>query len=553
MSIKVVSVKAIRAIEAAVDAGGLTYAMMMQNAGHAVARRVVEILKDEADFRPDPRVTVLVGPGNNGGDGLVAGLALARTGTVQVRFYLLKNRDGSDDNFRAVQEAGLFVALAEHDHDFRVLRNMVASADIVLDALFGVGVKLPLRPDVAKLMRQVTQALNDEQLPETDAESFMTPASRYVDLTPRRKPLVIAVDCPSGMDCDTGAVDNQAIRADETITFIAAKPGLFEFPGAGLVGELLVAPIGIDPKLLQLKDEKRYVPDIPVIRGMLPARPVNANKGTYGKTLIVAGSADYSGAAGLAARAAYRAGTGLVTVAAPEVVINRLSGHLLEPTWLCLPDEAGFLKREAAEILAEKAPNYDALLLGSGWGTKATTGEMLSAFLEVVSKSDKLPPLVIDADGLNLLSKLDSWWTLLPKNTVITPHPGEMGRLVGISTADILAKRWELAQRKATEWQVVLVLKGAHTLVAAPDGFLAVLPFKTDALATAGTGDVLAGLIAALLAQGCKPFEAAVVGGYLHGLAGQMWGRRLGTTRSVVAGDIPDALHLAFRAIEKAK
>lgn len=551
MSIKVVSVEAIRAIEAAADASGVTYATMMKNAGHAVAQRVSEILAEQSDERPDLHITVLVGPGNNGGDGLVAGLAVARTGIAQVRFYLLKNRDGSDDNFRAVQEAGLFVALAEHDHDFRVLRNMVASADVVIDALFGIGVQLPLRSESAKILRNVIQALNDKQLPETDVEAFLTPAVVEFGTLVRRRPLVIAVDCPSGIDCDTGAVDNNALPADETVTFIAAKPGLFEFPGAAMVGQLHIAPIGIDADLPMLRREQHIVMDAATARTMLPIRSVNANKGTYGKALIVAGSADYTGAAGLAALAAYRAGAGLVTVAAPAAVINRLSGELFEPTWLTLPDADGFLVREAGEVVAKKSGEYDALLLGSGWGQRANTADMLTMFLKASMETDNLSSLVIDADGLNLLSQIDSWWKLLPKNTVITPHPGEMGRLAKLSTADVLAKRWELVQRKASEWQVILVLKGAHTLVAMPDGFVAVLPFKTDALATAGTGDVLAGIIASLLAQGCKPFEAAALGGYVHGLAGLLAGRRKHSNRSVIAGDIADSLGHAFRVLEK--
>jgi len=567
--IKVVSVEKMRAIETAADAGGLSYDTMMQNAGGAVARRVLQILAG----RPDPRVTVLVGSGNNGGDGLVAGRVIAQQEGTQVRFYLLKSRDESDRNFKAVRDAGLFIASAEDDRDFRVLRNMVASADVVVDALFGIGVYLPLKADVAKVMRNVSQALNDQQRPEHPEGTTITPALPETMAVAR--PYVVAVDCPSGLNCDTGEIDKNAISADETVTFIAAKPGLFEFPGAAAVGNTHVATLGISPDLPELKTELRALIDGEFVRRLLPSRSPNANKGTFGKALIIAGSLNYTGAPGLSALAAYRVGTGLVTVGAPAPVVSILSSHSLEPTWLLLPHDMGVLASGTATVVLEEMGQYDSLLLGPGWGREQTTREFLTDLLQTshqsgkqrahrpigfvegqsqseVSKGDpaKLPPLVIDADGLNLLSEIDQRWTLLPEGSIITPHPGEMGRLAKMETRDILANRWDVASSKAAEWKVNLVLKGAHTLIAAPDGRIAVLPFKTDALATAGTGDVLAGMITGFLAQGLSPYEAAVIGGYAHGLAGILAAKKLGTTRSVIAGDVVDAIAEALSIIE---
>ncbi len=568
--LKVVSVEKMRQIEAATDAGGLSYSTMMQHAGHAVGSRVLSILAD----RSHAKVTVLVGPGNNGGDGLVAGAAIAQQIGIQVRFYLLKARPDDDANFKAVRDAGLFVAIADDDRDFRVLRNMIASADVVIDALFGIGIKLPFRADVAKVLRNAKQALDDDQLPIYSEGRVITPT--FPEKVSRSRPYVVAVDCPSGLDCDSGELDKNAFPADETVTFIAAKPGLFTFPGAAAVGQLHIATIGVPADLPDLNGEKIFVVDADYVRQTLPERPTDSNKGTFGKALVVAGSSNYVGAAGLSSISAYRTGTGLVTVGAPVPVVAALTAQFLEPTWLFLPHDMGVLSAAAAPIVYKEVESYDALLLGPGWGRETTTGDMLTRLLEKTSDQSKtsaphsigfvapqateqseekkdhpLPPLVIDADALNLLSEIENWWTLLPERTIITPHPGEMGRLAKMETKEVIADRWKIAVKKAAEWNVVLVLKGAHTLIAEPDGRLAVLPFKTDALATAGTGDVLAGTITGFLAQGLKPFEAAVVGSYIHGLAGEWAGMRLGNTRSVIAGDVMNAISEALTQLTK--
>lgn len=568
--IKVLTVEQVRAVEAAADAAGLTYDAMMQAAGRAVAKRVLGYLGSLADAR----VTVLVGPGNNGGDGLVAGRIVAEESSALVRFYLLKARDDGDTNYKAVRDAGLFIAEVENDHDLRVLRNMVASADVVIDALFGIGVRLPLKGDAAKILRGVRQALNDAQQPEPDASRILTPTQ--VETVPRaQRPFVVAVDCPSGLDADTGELDAHAFAADGTVTFIAAKPGLLQFPGAGAMGELHVATIGVPDDLPEMKVDAPVLADAQFIRSMLPARTADANKGTYGKALVVAGSVNYVGAPGLAARAAYRVGAGLVTVGAPHPVVAALCGHLLEPTWLLLPHDLGVLAESAAPLIRQELSRYDALLLGPGWGREQATRDMLVKLLERTAQSRRVqrpigfmsgggegtvgdnarddaafPPLVVDADGLNLLSEIESWWTLLPANTIITPHPGEMGRLAKLETADVQKQRFDIARAKAAEWNVVLLLKGAHTVVAEPGGRLAALPFKTDALATAGTGDVLAGAIIGLLAQGLKPFDAAVVGAYLHGLAGLQAAKNWGSTRPVMAGDVLETLGHTFWLLE---
>ncbi len=236
----------------------------------------------------------------------------------------------------------------------------------------------------------------------------------------------------------------------------------------------------------------------------------------------------------------------------------------------------GVLTEKAAEIVRGEINGYSALLMGPGWGREETTREFLIAMLNPVGQEEKrhrigfaptssdqkqgnesahdaaLPPLVIDADGLNLLSEVDEWWKIVPPNTVLTPHPGEMARLTGLTRDEVNAQRIPLTQRKAAEWQCVVVLKGAFTVIAAPDGRTVILPFAVPALATAGTGDILAGAIVGLLAQNLEPFHAAVAAGYLHGLAGRMIAEEMGTARSVVAHDVLNTLAEAMSIVEHA-
>lgn len=564
MTIKILTVEAMRQAEAAADAAGYSYAAMMNDAGRAAASRALELITD----RPEAKVTILVGAGNNGGDGLVAGRYIAQERPdVQVRFYLLTNRD--DDNFKAVQEMGLFIAYAADDHDNRVLRNMVASADLVLDALFGIGVRLPIKDAALRVLRGTQQALNERATARRSSPLNDPTQGNQVERPSRT--YVLAIDCPSGLNCDTGELDKNALTADETVTFIAAKPGLLEFPGATAVGRLHVAPLEMPENIDVLDKAAETLLDNDTVRDLLPERPADGHKGTFGKVMVVAGSINYTGAPGLSAMSAYRAGAGLVTVAAPGPVVSVLAGKFLEPTWLLLPHDLGVIGSTAAKVVKDELATYKSLLIGPGMGRESITRDMLRDLLgtkstaqrrvigfgltntsieEETTTSHPLPPLVIDADGLNLLSEIENWSSLLPKDTILTPHPGEMARLCGNETADVQRNRRKLALEKAAQWNAIVVLKGAHTLVASPDGKLAVSPVKTDALAHAGTGDVLAGLIAGLLAQGLNPFAAAQVGVYVHGIAGLLAERRVGSGRSVLAGDVSEAIPQAFAAIE---
>lgn len=566
---KIVTTDEMRALEKATDKGGHSYADMMEMAGRAVAMRAKTLLAG----LDAPRVVILVGPGNNGGDGLVAGRVLREEFPEStVNALLLKPRDAKKDPvYAAAEKAGVNIVSAETDANssFRTLKKLIAEADVVIDALFGTSVRLPLEGDVVRLLNAANRTLEARRKPASPSP-LTTPAAAYPNSASERPVTVIAVDLPTGLNPDTGELDKAALFADETVTFGAAKPGLLTFPGAEAVGLLHVADIGMPADLPELARAPLLI-DAHEVGARLPQRPRNSHKGTFGKTMIVAGSLNYTGAAYLAAAGAYRSGAGLVTVAAPQVIMPILASLLPEATWLLLPHDLGVLNEAAVKVLRPELDGYSALLLGPGFGREETTGEFLRELLspteerrpartigfsrivdqedEAEEKSTPLPPVVIDADGLNLLAEIEDWPTLLPPNSVLTPHPGEFGRLTGLETDEVQANRLDLAREKAAEWNAIVVLKGAFTAIAAPDGRLAVSPFASAALARAGTGDVLSGMIAGLIGQGVEPFDAALCAVWLHGAAGERAAALATTTAATVAGDLlehlPHAIHLA--------
>lgn len=533
---KLVSTQEMRQIEEAANASGLTYEAMMENAGKAAALAARGLLS-----HPVSHILVLVGPGNNGGDGLVAARYLHAWGH-RVAIYIWKREQEADSNLQKVQDLDIPITRAEQDAEFETLDALVQDADVVLDALLGTGVEGNLRGDLPTLLSRVSEGLTPRPKKRT-APSFrlLTPTGPSLGgaswkISPASDgPLVVAVDTPSGLNCDTGQVDEHTLHANLTVTFAAPKPGLFLFPGAARVGELLVADIGIDPQ---------FVADVPLcvatpdyVGKTLPERPLNAHKGSFGKALIVAGSTNYVGAPCLASEAAYRVGAGLVTLAAANVIYSSVTAKLTEATFLVLPDDMGALTPAALPLIAEQAEDYDVLLVGPGLGTDQKTGAFVKTLLKgetqvrrpslgfevsepEAEKTFTPPSLVIDADALNLMADKGEWWKALPKGSVITPHPGEMARLLHCEIGDIESDRIGTAVNTAEKWGCTVVLKGAYTVVASPTGEATVIPFANPALATAGTGDVLAGAITGLMAQGLSGYEAAVCGAYVHGLAG---------------------------------
>jgi ADP-dependent NAD(P)H-hydrate dehydratase / NAD(P)H-hydrate epimerase len=295
------------------------------------------------------------------------------------------------------------------------------------------------------------------------------------------------------------------------------------------------------------------------VAALLPERPLESHKGTFGTALIAAGSVNYTGAAVLAGEAAYRVGAGLVTLAVPAPLHGVLAGHFPEATWVLLPHEAGRVSENASDVLSKNFEQASALLLGPGIGIETTTKVFLEnmlagrsaqkkaaariGFVHVEAEPEKetennLPPMVIDADGLKLLAQIRDWAAKLPPLSILTPHPGEMSVLTGLSKEEIQEDRQNIALKFAKEWGHVLVLKGAFTVIASPEGRLTMIPVASPALARAGTGDVLAGLIVGLRAQCLEAFDAAVAGAWIHAQAGLYAADDLGTAASVLAGDV---------------
>jgi len=529
---KLVTVSQMQAIEKEADASGLTYDQMMENAGQGLADIILGLYVGDVESE----AVGLVGPGNNGGDTLVALSTLAAQGW-KARAYLVKRK--KDDLVKRFLEAGGEVLSKENP--FEQLAEAIGTADVLLDGIFGTGIKLPLKKDVTELLSEVNDILDGSD----------------------ESPFIIAVDCPSGVDCDSGEVADETIAADLTVTMAAVKLGMLKLPAFEYVGELKVVDIGLPADLPSLKDLQTEVADEDSVSALLPERPLDSHKGTFGTALIAAGSVNYTGAVLLAGEAAYRVGAGLVTLAVPAPLHGALAGRFPEATWVLLPHEMGVISGNASEVFAKNLERATALLIGPGFGTEDTTKEFIENLLKgkVTSKrsssrigfvrqesekkeeeNSQLPPMVFDADGLKLLAKISDWHKLLPAPAILTPHPGEMEVLTGFSKEEIQENRQEIASKYAKEWGHVVILKGAFTVIAAPDGRTTIIPVASPALARAGTGDVLAGLIVGLRAQGLEAFEAAVAGAWIHAQAGLYAADNLGTTASVLAGDVLDSV-----------
>ncbi|HEX4715755.1 MAG TPA: NAD(P)H-hydrate dehydratase [Ktedonobacteraceae bacterium] len=505
----IVTVEEMRELEARAEREyGMTSAILMENAGKSAA----ELLAREARKRQPvsgQEFLLLIGPGNNGGDGLVIARYLEQWGGL-VSLYRWKEQ-----------------RLTIHGEDVPAARTaerleaMIGSASYILDAILGTGRSRPLPDDMRALLQRVRA--------ERDKRETLR---------------LVAIDLPTGLNADSGEVDPGAIAVDLTITLACPKQGFFFFPGRAYLGQLMVGSIGLPPELESNLSSEMLTATL--TRQLLPARPLESNKGTFGKVMLLCGSPAYPGSAFLAGNAAARVGAGLITLAVSEQMLPIYASSFHEATFLILPsEEEKSLKR--VDTLMEGLKGYRALLIGPGLGQSPYTREVILHVLERLRAlpDEERPRLVIDADGLNNLSALERWWTLLPRETIITPHPGEMGRLCGgLKVSGGAIERLELARQKAREWQVTLLLKGACTIIAqASDSgnTRTRINWKANsAMATAGTGDVLAGMITGLLAQGMQPFDAASAAVYLHATAGERVSDKIGQAGLLAAELLPE-------------
>jgi NAD(P)H-hydrate epimerase len=542
---KYVSTAEMLAVEKEADANGLTYEMMMEHAGVGLAEQVAAKCSDQKDGG----VLGLVGSGNNGGDTLVALAKMVEWGWHATAYIVRERPSGDPLVERLIANGGLVLDIGD-DPKLVKLKSALTEHSVLMDGVLGTGIKLPLRGKVKEVLGKTKGLL-----------------SNLIE-----KPIVIAVDCPSGVDCDTGEASPHSLTADFTVTMAAIKRGLLEFPANDLIGELILVGIGLeddDQRSQTWQGIRRRVANSDWIRNKLPVRKRDAHKGTFGTALIVAGSVNYTGAVLLAGKAAYRSGVGLVTLGVPSPLHSALAGHIPEATWLLLPHEIGVIDNSASEVVLKNLEKVTGMLLGPGFGMEETTKEFLAdllaasphsgkasiGFVSAMSKAStyekrELPPLIVDADGLKLLSKIPEWPEKLPRPAILTPHPGEMSVLTGLEVSEIQNARIETAEKFAKEWGHVLVLKGANTVIANPDGVTIVIPVANPALARAGSGDVLAGIITGLRAQGLNAFEAAVSGSWIHAQSGIKSAEIMGTTSSVLAGDLLKSMNVVIQELE---
>jgi NAD(P)H-hydrate epimerase len=475
---------------------GVTVDQLMENAGRAVAA----VAADVAGGTYGRRVLVACGKGNNGGDGLVAARYLERQGMRATAILLAEPdafRDEAGANLRRFRRAGGRVRPFDPPGFGRELRR----SDIVVDAIFGTGFRgQPEGPH-----RQAIEAMNDAEAP------------------------VVAVDIPSGVEGETGAVRGVAVLAEATVTFGAPKPGIVFFPGAAHAGIPHVVDIGFPPDLVT---SQLWLMERPDAARLLPRREPETHKRTAGVVMAVAGSRAMTGAAALVAGAAYRAGAGLVSLAVPRGILPVVEGLIREATFVPLDEtEEGTVAESAWEALAERLQGSDAVALGPGLTTHPSTAALVRRLV-----GESPAPLVVDADALNAFATENADLAARRSDAVLTPHAGEFARLTGVASREVAEDRVALARKAAAEFGSTVLLKGSRTVVADPDGRAVISPTGGPFLATGGTGDVLTGVVAAFLAAGVATADAAALGAYVHGLAGRIAAREIGP--GVVASDV---------------
>ena len=503
-----------RGADAAAIRAGTPSGELMENAADAIVAAI-------GDAYPDwRRAAVVCGPGNNGGDGLAVARLLAQRG-VRVSLFTLADpgRYGGDPaaNLARARAAGLSPVSLAAPGGFGKLARALEEADGVVDALFGTGLARPLTGPARRAVRAMAGAARP----------------------------VVAADVPSGLASDSSVPAGESVRANLTVALGAPKPCHLLPPASGRCGRVLVADIGIPRAELERRARRFWLAEESDIRTLLPPRVLDTHKGDFGRLAIVAGSRGKAGAAALAARGALRGGAGLVTVFCASSIESAIVGALPEAMTFALPEREGALAEEGAPLLLRRLEEFDAAVFGPGLGTAPGTVALLERVLA------RAPiPAVVDADGLNAFAGRPAFFGRGGAPRVLTPHPGEAGRLLGRSARDIQKDRLGAARLLARRARAVALLKGAHTLIAAPAGEVAANPTGTPLLATAGSGDVLSGLIGALLAGGLTPREAAVAGAWLHGAAAERLAASLGDA-GLLAHEVADAVPRVRAALQR--
>ncbi len=489
--------------------------LLMENAGRAVAQEACQIL---AGQEAAGRILIFAGRGNNAGDAFVAARHLHQKGFDVRLFLLYKPEELQGDtqvNWQILRKLGLRYQLVLGERDLHVVKIALLNACLVIDGIFGTGFHSPM----AELAKNTIELINTSDKP------------------------VLAIDLPSGLLADTGMVPSVAIKAQKTVTFVSPKLGLVLENALPYVGELKVADICLPEETFDRLSSWRQLSDEDLVRRYLLPRPLDAHKGKFGHVLIVGGSKKMPGAPVLAARGALRAGAGLVTIAMPESICKCVMEQLPEAMLLPLPEgENGEISSFATEAIIEAAAGK-IVAIGPGLGRFTETAVLIK---EMVSR---LPcPVILDADALYVLKEESNLIAKINQPVILTPHPGEAATLLQVDTEVVQKDRLRAAETLARDWQAITLLKGHRTIIAMPEGRIFVNPTGNPAMAAGGSGDVLTGCIAALLAQGLAPGLAAAIGAYLHGMAGDIAAQKLAGA-GVLARDLADCLPEARKRI----
>ena len=510
---KVVTAQEMRQIDQqTIEQIGIPGAVLMEHAGSAVVR----VLREH--FPECQHIGIVVGKGNNGGDGLVVARHLAHVGQPIQIFLVSPPESFAGDaltNLRIAQNLDLPITPILSEDELGRLKSQLTLSDLIVDSIFGTG----LRGGVHGFIGTVIECINGSGKP------------------------VIAIDLPSGLSADTGIAEGACIQASYTVTMGLPKRGNLIHPGAGLTGQLEVADIGFPSSVIADQNVRINWTRPSDAARILPPRPTHSHKGTYGRVFVAAASTGMTGAAALTSAGALRVGTGLVTLGAPKSLNSILEVKLTEVMTLPLQETAeGSLALEAKTDIIETIEQSKSILaIGPGLSQHPETVALVHSLIR-----ESETPIVIDADGINALSKSREILSSLSPQTVLTPHPGEMARLIGGTVETLERDRIGIAQQFAQTHNVTLVLKGAPTVIAGENGEVWINSTGNAGMATGGMGDVLTGLIAGLMAQKISPFDAAVLGVYLHGLAGDIVAESIGM-HGLMAGDVLDNIPKAIK------
>jgi hydroxyethylthiazole kinase-like uncharacterized protein yjeF len=515
--LKVLNAEQMRNVDSyTINSIGIPGVVLMENAGRAV----VDAMEDFFEGDGPMRVAVFCGKGNNGGDGFVIARHLAARGHDPVIILLTQMEQLQGDaliNAEIAEKIGLEIrevpgqeALSSLDYDPR-------DFEVIVDAIFGTGLNSAVRGHYLGAI----DLINSSGVP------------------------VVAVDIPSGLSSDSGELMGPAIEADLTVTFAYPKLGLILAPASTICGEVVVADISIPESAEGIEMQTYLITDDLVSALHLP-REKDSHKGTYGHLLVVAGAPGKAGAAAMVGKSALRAGSGLVTVGVSADILNTVDSMAMETMTTPLASEAGLLTVDALDSILEALRDKTSLALGPGMGTEEKTCELVK---ELVARVEV--PMVLDADAVNAFAGNSAELKSDLADIVITPHPGEMARLLGIKTEEVQRDRIEIARELAKENNIIVVLKGYRTIIASPEGEVFINMTGNPGMATAGSGDVLTGLIGSYLGmKDLTPLEAVVAAVYLHGLAGDLAAEEKGQN-ALIAGDLIEHLSDASLVFEK--